>query len=90
MPVAASHCSHSRDLGLTVSLAMIVLDFMLIPWSNVWAVPRNHADYGTQTNSSWSGAIAEIKNNLYGTGLPVFSPLQERLTIVDFSVPVLL
>ncbi len=87
MSVAASQCSH--DLDMLVSLAMIVLDIIRIPWSNVWIVPLNHSDYGTQTNSSWSGTLAEIRDNLYDTGLPVFSPLQERWAIVDFSVPVL-
>ncbi len=86
MSVAASQCSH--DLGMSVSLAMIVLDIIGIPWSNVWIVPRNHTDYGTKTNRSWTGALAEIRDTLYDTSLPVFSPLQERWTIVDFSVPV--
>ncbi len=87
MPVAASQCSH--DLGVAVSLTMIVLDVIGIPQFNVWIVPRNHADYGTQTNGSWSGALAEIRDNLYDTGLPEYSPLRERFAIVDFSVPVL-
>ncbi len=39
---------------------------------------------------TWTGATADVMHGTYDTSFPIFTPLEERLKVIDFSHAVLI
>ncbi len=88
MAALVEHCG-PKAIGLCAELAMAIFDILNIPRSKVFLTVLPHKIYGTFVNGTWIGVIGDIINGLFDTSFPVFTPLEARLNVIDFSQAVL-
>ncbi len=79
-------CS-SHGLGLLLEITLIIFDILNISRSKIGISPVSSGLYSTYVNGTWGGAVGDILDGIYDTSLPEFTPLEARLTVIDFSHP---
>ncbi len=75
-------------LGLLPELGVMIFDILGIPREKQILVPLKHRIYGTLKNGNWTGIVRELIDGEYDTTFPDFTPMEERLRVIDVSYPV--